>query len=75
MAWASAAWGERKMAAAVEEEAVKEEAASFIGPNLVLVPVPYRQPRRRPPLQATLASPQQQLDDGLLESSASHAYH
>lgn len=49
---------------------VEEEMAADLAPNLVVIPVPRRQPCRRPPLQAASASPkQQQLDGGLLEST------
>lgn len=48
---------------------VEEETAADLAPNLVVIPVPRRQPCRRPPLQAASASPKQQLDGGLLEST------
>lgn len=45
--------------------------APDLAPNLVVIPVPRCQPHSLPPLQAALASPeqQQQLDGGLLEST------
>lgn len=46
----SAAWGEGKMVAAVEE------AVADLAPNLVVVPVPNRQPRRHPLFQAAEAA-------------------
>lgn len=52
---ASTAWGEGKTVVVVEEEAVTD-----LAPNHVVIPVPHRQPRLRPLLQAASASPQQQ---------------
>lgn len=49
------AWGEGKTVVVVEEE-----AATDLAPNHVVIPVPHRQPRLRPLLQAASASPQQQ---------------